>query len=235
MSKIKNDISILKPKPLKEFASEKILYIPVDSSSLIIQKHLKEISFCEKIFPFGSLYRLKNKTVLCQCVGAPLAVLSLERLIASGAKDIILLGFCGSLRSHAKILDAVSVTKALSEEGTSKHYFPKRKVFYPSSSLRKRIESSLCDLKGGFHTGAIVSTDAPFRETINWLGQKQRRGIDYVDMETSAVFALAEFHNIRAAALMIISDELTHSKWRTGFRQMKMNASIRKLFWPFIQ
>lgn len=235
MKKNIDDELIVKPKPLRDFVRERTVYIPVDSPSRFIQKAIRKSLTKEKVTAFGNLYLLKNKTILYQCVGAPLAVLTLERLIASRAKEIIILGFCGSLNPKAKIKTAVSITKALSEEGTSKHYFPRKRIFYPSASLKKKVENKLRDLGHPFLHGAIVSTDAPYRETQSWLTLKQEKGIDFVDMETSAVFALAEYHNIHAAALMLVSDELTLSKWKTGFHNDKFAQIIENYFFSFIE
>ena len=217
-----------------DFSREKIIYIPVDSPSLLLQKAIKKHSLKEKKLLFGHLALLKNKTILSECMGAPLAVLSLERLIASGAKEIIMLGFCGSLNPDIQVMKVASIQKSFSEEGTSKHYFARKSIFNPSPILKKRTENTLSSMKLPFFKGTIVSTDAPYRETKSWLAEKQKNGIDFVDMETSAVLALAQFHKIQAAALMIISDELSPDGWKIGFNNSKLDERIKKYFLPFL-
>jgi purine-nucleoside phosphorylase len=158
----------------------------------------------------------------------------LERLIVSGAKKIILLGFCGSLNPEFKIMNVVSISKAFAEEGTSKHYFPRKRIFNPSSTLKKGIEGILHDSKLPFLTGSLVSTDAPYRETKSWLKQKQKRGIDLVDMEASAVLAIAKFYGIQAAALTIISDELWSGTWNKEFLSSELEEKMKKYFAPLL-
>jgi purine-nucleoside phosphorylase len=53
-------------------------------------------------------------------------------------------------------------------------------------------------------------------------------------METSAVFALAEFHRREAASLMIVSDELSSGSWRHGFFETGLEESVRRHFLPFL-
>jgi purine-nucleoside phosphorylase len=53
-------------------------------------------------------------------------------------------------------------------------------------------------------------------------------------METSAVFALAEFYGIERAALMIISDELFSGKWKKGFFRPELEKRIKDYFLPFL-
>lgn len=227
--------SIVKPEPLRDFVAEEVICIPFDPPSRFLKKTIEKLASKEKNIGFGYLYHLKDKIVLYQSLGAPSVVLSLERLIVSGAKRIVLLGFCGSLNPEFKIMNAASISKAFSEEGTSKHYFPRKRIFYPSASLKNRIEGVLQDLKLPFHTGSLVSTDAPYRETKAWLTQKQKRRIDLVDMEASAVFAIAKFYGIQAAALAIISDELWSGTWNKEFLSSELEEKMKKYFVPFIK
>ncbi len=59
-------------------------------------------------------------------LGAPQAVLVLEKLIALGVTEVMAVGWCGSLQPDVKIGDLVLPTGAFSEEGTSPH-LPHRK------------------------------------------------------------------------------------------------------------
>lgn len=226
--------SIIPAKPLKDFKKKEVVYIPADFPSCCLGRLLKKRAVREKNMGFGYLYLLPDKVVLYQSIGAPLAALSLEMLIASGAKEIILLGFCGSLQPDYKISVASSISKALSEEGTSRHYLPGRRIFYPSLRLKKKIEALLKASKLPFLTGSVVSTDAPFRETKSWLAKMKEKGIDLVDMETSAVFALAEFYGLESAALMIVSDELWSGKWKKGFFDPQLEKRAKDYFLPFL-
>ncbi|MFW6131486.1 MAG: nucleoside phosphorylase [Candidatus Aminicenantaceae bacterium] len=229
-----NSDQILVPKPLHKFANEQVVCIPYDLPSRTLLKALKKHSLKEKKIGCGSIYKLENKSVLYNFPGAPFTVLGLEILIASGAKEIILLGYCGSLNSDYRNTHALSISKALSEEGTSKHYITGKDIFYPSPALKQSIEQTLNKYKLSFNKGSTVSTDAPYRETKSWLEEKQKMNIDSVDMETSAVFCLAEFHNIKAAALLIISDELFTGKWHPAFHLMKLINRTKKYLFPVI-
>ena len=226
--------SIIKPKPVKGVETENALYIPCDSESGLIRKILKGKAQRFKPSVFGDFYFMPGRVILYGCMGSPLAVISLERLIVSGVKNIILLGFCGSLDPAIRILDAMSITKSYSEEGTSPHYFPHKKSFIPSTLLKNHIENEWKRKKLLFSEAAIVTTDAPFRETKTWLSRQKKKQIQLVDMETSAVFALANYHKIRSAALMLVSDEVSHQEWKAGFRSKDFDHKIETYFLPFL-
>jgi uridine phosphorylase len=175
--KNKREEGIIKPQPIRGFGQKTVLYIPVDLPSFKIQKVLKKRARKTKNTPLGQLYDFENKAVLTQCVGAPLAVLTLERMIRSGAQEIIILGFCGGLDEFSDIGEAVSITEAASEEGTSKHYFRRKKLFRASVDLKAHVENTLSERRLSFVSGSVVSTDAPFRETQTWLVRNRARGI----------------------------------------------------------
>jgi purine-nucleoside phosphorylase len=195
---------------------------------------LEKKAYRHKETPFGHIFLLDKTAVLYGCVGASLAVMGLEHMIASGAEEILILGFCGSLNPRFCCFDVVSIHKAYSEEGTSKHYVPRKRVFHSSDRLRLRIVDDLAERSLPVLKGNTVSTDAPYRETKAWLEDKQGKGIDVVDMEASAVFALGEYHGVQAAALMIVSDELTGKNWKNVFKYPRLSSKLHEYFVPFL-
>jgi len=228
------DEVLFKPRAIKGFSRKTVLYIPVDSLSGTIKKALSETAIKKKAWIGADLFLMEDKVIVLGGIGAPAAVISLESLIVSGAEDVIILGFCGALNTKFKLLDAVSIKKAFSEEGTSRHYLSGRTEFFPSRILSDKIEGVLQSKGLSFQSGNIVSTDAPFRETRAWLESNKGRGVDCIDMESSAVFALAEFYGIQAAALLIVSDKFYKSKHITGFLHPGMSRKIKKYVLPFI-
>jgi purine-nucleoside phosphorylase len=234
---MKNDESklIFKPRPVHQFGRKRVLYIPWDTPQNTIRKALKERSIKERKESFGQLYLLKNQVVFFNAIGAPLAVIGLERFIASGTEEILILGFCGALCKKAKIADPVLITQAYSEEGTSRHYFPRKRKFRPSSNLLRELKLTLEIKKLPYVLGDAVTTDAPFRETKSWLARNRKKGIGYVDMEASSVFALADFHAINAAALMLVSDNLTDDNHKIQMRHPRLLTNIKKYFVPFLE
>lgn len=226
--------SIVTPPPYPGFDKKSVVYVPGDTPSRIIYKAIHNRIKDTKIRPFGQLFLLEDKIILYRCVGAPTTIMTLERLLASGMQDILVLGFCGTLSKKTKIHDAVSIQRAFSEEGTSKHYYSRKKIFYPSQPKKEEVEALLKSKDLSFKKRTIVSTDAPYRETRAWLAAKRKQGIDLVDMEVSAVFAFASFYGLEAAALMLVSDELTIRGHTIGFHQPKTDLCMKRYFLPFL-
>ena len=87
------------------------------------------------------------------------------------------------------------------EEGTSLHYYPSIEASYPCEEMLDAAVSAL-----QIHRYPIVSTDAVYRQTFCKEQLWRGKGAVGVDMETSAVFSVAQYLGIKAVALLMVSD-----------------------------
>ncbi len=160
-------------------------------------------------------------------LGAPHAVMGLEKLIALGAERVLVLGWCGSLAPSLKIGDLVIPTHAVSEEGTSQHYPLPSKI--PSSDpwLNQILESAFKEKEAPFTKGAIWTTDAVYRETPEKVRACQQQNILAVEMEMSALMTVSSYRSVQLAALLVVSDELFELKWRPGFSNQRLKTRSR--------
>jgi purine-nucleoside phosphorylase len=230
--RVKND-SIFKPDPLPGFSHRNLIVLPADVPSRIMYNALSQGADRTQKLLFSRLFYFKDRVVLYGGVGAPALILALEPLLVSGIDQIVFLGLAGSLTPRLKLQSAVIVDSALSEEGTSRHYFPGKKVFEPSPALRSHILSFLKRIQLPCLSASAVSMDSPYRETREWISRQIARGCEMVDMEISSVFALAEYYRIQASAIMIISDQLSHEGHEMHFH--KLDDAVRTYFFPIIK
>ncbi len=158
-------------------------------------------------------------------IGAPQTILVLERLIALGVRQVLALGWCGSLQPHVNIGDVVLPAGSVCEEGTSPHYPLDAADPGPCPEMLQGLESLLGDGPGKLHKGRVWTTDAPFRETRAKVTKYQGEGLLAVDMETSALFTVAHYRGIRLAQVMVVSDELATLKWVHGFRNPRFKET----------
>jgi uridine phosphorylase len=150
-------------------------------------------------------------------VGAPATVMTLEEVIACGARQIFEVGVAGGLQTFLKPGDIVVVTEAIRDEGTSRHYLPPETKVHSSERLRERLISRLKENKTSHYVGPAWTTDAVYRETRGEFLKFKGRGVLAVDMETSAIFALAKYRNVDAVSAQVISDVLSESGWLQAF------------------
>ncbi len=157
-------------------------------------------------------------TLTAPALGAPYAVMVLEKLIALGARVVLALGWCGSLQSHLIIGDLVLPTSAVSTEGTSRHYPLNGQPMAPDPGLVRQLQHLLGASEARWQEGAVWSTDGFYRETIEQVRHYQTQGVLGVDMEMAALFALGRFRGVSVAGLLVVSDEMATLQWQPGFR-----------------
>jgi len=170
----------------------------------------------------------KSITVAGPVMGAPYAVMVLERLIALGTKVILALGWCGSLQKNIQVGSLVVPTAAVSGDGTSCHYLPKQGRPAPHPGLTQLLEAQLQDTDIPRHFGPVWTTDAFYRETPEQVRHYRDQGILGVDLELAALFAVGEFRQVAVAGLLVVSDELADLTWRPGFRSPAFRQGRRE-------
>jgi uridine phosphorylase len=228
------EASIVSPRPLRGLDRKTVICVPFDPVPDVLGARVRSRSLSVIKMGASVLYKLPGHAVLTGCLGAPATVLALERLAASGIARIVILSFCGALAPWLRVGQTVIPTAALSDEGTSPHYFRRRKWFAASSELGRELERRLEASSVPFRRVRIVSTDAPFRETQRWLAVMRRKGTAAVDMELSAIFAVAEYRGLEAAAVMVVSDELSSGEWVRPRRGGVFAEAAAAAFLPFL-
>lgn len=167
-------------------------------------------------------------------IGAPYGVMLLESLIAQGARAVIVLGWCGGLFPDLSPGDLLVVDKALADEGTSRHYIHLSGDL-PTVNADVRLTATVADALEAAgvdaHTHATIwTTDAIYRETPEKVAWYKDKGACAVEMECSALFAAAAFRKIPIAALLVVSDSLSHTDgaWDPGFDKKRFKTMRKK-------
>ncbi len=160
-------------------------------------------------------------------MGAPASAYVLERLLANGARHIIMLGLCGSISPEVKIGDILVPDGALIEEGTSPHYDPDAKVSAPAGQALLALRNVLDNSGRSYHLGHVWSIDAVFRETKEKVSAYGEQGYLGVEMETSALFTVAAYRQVHLGSLLVVSDELFDLRWRHGFTRPRFLNACR--------
>ncbi len=152
-------------------------------------------------------------------IGAPAAVMVLEKLIALGAKKLVLCGWCGAISPELAVGDVLVPDSARIGEGTSQ-YYDRRQETAPSQKFSDSIGNVLREKGLPVFRGRVWSTDALFREEREvLLSLSEEHDVVAVDMEFSALCSAAAFRHIDFAASLIVSDRTLDEPWRLGVHQ----------------
>jgi uridine phosphorylase len=161
-------------------------------------------------------------------VGAPMAVLALEKLVALGAKRILVYGWCGSLTENLAVGDVLLPNRAVSEEGTSSHY-PLSAPAEASQLLLQPLTDRLRTENIKMKIGTVWTTDAPYRETQDKIRRYGSQSVLGVEMEFAALNTVAAFRGVELAAVLLVSDELWRQPWQPGYTHKKFKKKSRLL------
>ena len=148
-------------------------------------------------------------------VGAPISASVMDLTIALGAKSIISLGGCGVINKNL-IENNVSIVlprEGIRDEGTSFHYIKPSQSVKPSSKFLVLIEDYLKQKKINYKTVKTWTTDGFYRETNDRTNRRKNQGCDVVEMEFSAMCAVAQKREIQYAALFYCGDSVENNAY----------------------
>jgi uridine phosphorylase len=152
-------------------------------------------------------------------VGAPLAAAFFEEAIETGCRAFVGIGMAGGLVPELTIGNVTVPTGAIRDEGTSYHYAPPSREIGPTPGALRTIEDTLTRRELPYVAGRTWTTDAPYRETRGKVARRVAEGCITVEMEASALFAVAAFRDVPLGMMFLTSDDLSGETWDgSGFR-----------------
>ncbi len=185
---------------------------------------------CEECF--SKFYFLTDYPSVCignAGVGAPVAAIQAEELIAWGVKQFISIGIAGAVSPKLAIGDHVLCEKAIRDEGTSFHYIPPAKYIHAPQRMRLLLDKHLKEMQVPYRIGTTWTTDSFYRQTAQELKHFQDEGVLTVEMEAAALFAVAHVHQIDLGTLLTISDLHTDQEWKPDFESEKRWEGLHTL------
>jgi len=189
---------------------------------------IRHYLFNSNLYQIPAIDRRRPFFVAGPAVGAPMAVLTLEKLIALDARRIIIYGWCGALNDVLRTGDVLLPTWAVSDEGTSSHY-PVNTRPESHETARDMLAQGLTAMDLKVLSGPVWTTDAPYREDRTRVKQLGGEGVLGVDMEFAALAAVAAFRKIEVTAVLLVSDELWSGTWKPGFHTKSFKKKSREI------
>jgi uridine phosphorylase len=99
------------------------------------------------------------------------------------------------------------------DEGTSFHYLPPARVVDADPAGVTTLAETLDEAGVPFVIARTWTTDAIFRETRSRVDRRREEGCAVVEMEASALIAVARHRGISLAHLLLAGDSLAGEAW----------------------
>jgi uridine phosphorylase len=166
-------------------------------------------------------------------VGAPMSAFLLEELIHIGGKEFIVCGGAGAI-VKIPVGHIMVPTSAVRDEGTSYHYLPPSREVAPNTEGLAAITQVLDQHNRPYKLAKTWTNDGFYRETADKVELRRSEGCEVVEMEASALFAVAEFRGVTLAQLLYAADDVSSEEWDS--RDWQKQVSVREgLFWLAVE
>jgi len=159
---------------------------------------------------FTGTWKGQRVTIQGSGMGMPSLSIYVNELIRDfGAKTLIRIGSAGGMSKQVNIRDVVLAMTATTV-GTPSRTILREVNFAPCAdwSLLKAAADFAATKSTAIHIGNIYSSDTFYDERPDLTEQMTRHGVLAVEMEAAELYTLAARHNVRALAVLTISDHL---------------------------
>jgi uridine phosphorylase len=173
-------------------------------------------------------YKGKDVAIFMSFVGAGACIMGYEEIIAMGLEKLVLIGSCGVLDKNIEDTTIIIPTSAIRDEGTSYHYLKASDEVEVNENHVRLIDKVLKEHGYNYINGKTWTTDAPYRETKAKMETRKKQGCICVEMECSAMAAVAKFRNVELLQFFHAADNLDATTWDKRSLGADFNLSERE-------
>ena len=177
---------------------------------------------------YTGIYKGKRVSVQGSGMGIPSAMIYYHELINDyGVKNLIRVGSAGSYQKDIKVRDIVLAMAASTNSGINNSRFI-NSDYSPTANFDLLMKAALYARDKGIpiKAGNVLSSDEFYEDDPNEYKLWAQFGVLCVEMEASGLYTIAAKYNVKALAILTISDSLvtgehTSSEDReTTFKEM---------------
>lgn len=159
---------------------------------------------------YTGTYQGKRISVQGTGMGIPSALIYCNELIKDyGVKNLIRVGSAGSYQPHIKLRDIVIAMAASSTSGINNTRFI-NSDYSPTANFELFMKATNYALQNKIpiKAGNVLSCDEFYEDDINSYKKWAEFGVLCVEMEAAGLYTIAAKYNVRALAILTISDSL---------------------------
>ena len=158
-------------------------------------------------------YKNKRFVLFMMSVGAPAAVNDLEDVHAMGVETFIVFGNCGVLDKSIEDCSVIIPNEAIRDEGVSYHYLDASDTIKVNKKYVSEFKEILDQFGYSYTEGMTWTNDAFYRESRKKLESRVAMGAKCVEMECSALQAVADFRGFDFFTFFYAGDNLDLPEW----------------------
>ncbi|MCT4613341.1 MAG: purine-nucleoside phosphorylase [Marinifilaceae bacterium] len=165
------------------------------------------------MYGYTGLYKGNRISVQGTGMGIPsISIYANELINIYGVKNLIRIGSCGSFNSEVKVRDIIIAQTACTDSAINTNIF-NSKSFAPCADfdLLLRAYNTGKELKLNMKVGNVLTSDVFYHDPeleSNVFDIWQKYGVLAVEMETSALYSLANRYGAKALSILTVSDHI---------------------------
>lgn len=163
---------------------------------------------------YTGYYNGKRVSVQGTGMGIPSALIYCHELITEyGVKNLIRVGSAGSYQEEVRLYDIVIAMAASSTSGINNSRFINAD-YSPTANFDLFMKAALYarEHKIPIKAGNVLSADEFYEDDRNNYKKWAEFGVLCVEMEAAGLYTIAAKHNVRALAILTISDSLVSGR-----------------------
>jgi len=172
-----------------------------------LQNAVRNFSFMEYAMYTGEYVGTRLTTINGGRFSADTAITT-EVVCNALIKNIMRIGTCGALDENMKIGDLVVVDSIIRGDGVTPYYVDDTFTTVPDEQITDVLFSVAKEMGATVHRGCVWTTDALLRETRDLVEAKRKEGAVAVDMVSSAFLTIAQLYQVKAGAILAVSDNV---------------------------
>lgn len=181
------------------------------------------------MYGYTGTYKGKPVSVQGTGMGIPSALIYCHELINDfGVKNLIRVGSTGSYQKHVKIRDIVVAMAASSTSGINNSRFINAD-YSPTADFDLFMKVALYAREHNIpiKAGNVLSADEFYEDDFDAYKKWAEFGVLCVEMEAAGLYTIAAKHNVKALAILTVSDSLvTGERTSSDERESTFNTMI---------
>lgn len=176
----------------------------------LAEKHLADVmqvNSVRNMLGFTGTFKGHPVSIMGSGMGMPsISIYAHELFDYYGVEQIIRVGTCGSLVADMRVGDLVLASSAATDSAMLEHYLAGVNVVEADPGLLKAVHDKATGKGLSIRPGKVFATDWFYHPDDGFIDQLQRDGVLAIDMESAALYALAQQQGKRALTILSVSD-----------------------------
>jgi len=169
---------------------------------------VRQVNSVRNMLGFTGTYKGKPVSIMGSGMGMPsISIYAHELFDYYGVKQIIRVGTCGGLLADMQVGDLVLAAAASTDSGMNRQRLGGWDFSAAADfGLLSRVHEKAVENGLKIRTGNVFATDWFYHPDEAFIDRLQKAGMLALDMESAALYALAQQHDTRALTILSVSD-----------------------------